>query len=243
MSSQNSFLTKYSKSNSHSQDSQKINEALEWLNEKNYKELQSSFILAVGVKEFLDKGFIPLPSDDNRIIALLPVALYAFHLRSLEHIKNLESNSYLDEEGRDTVNKYKAFFSIFEAEIRDATCICDNKIVTIDGEVCCDIKEVARKIVIEFLNEVDIGNKVKFCYPDERHELFVELLIVLAILRIYRNRNIFILDEVIFTFFPKFIAILGTGAFNGFLDFPSLVGKVFPEIIDTINEGLDLDCY
>lgn len=34
MSSQNSFLTKYSKSNSHSQDSQKINESLEWLNEK-----------------------------------------------------------------------------------------------------------------------------------------------------------------------------------------------------------------
>ncbi|HDZ3533516.1 TPA: hypothetical protein RSV38_002658, partial [Mannheimia haemolytica] len=215
-------------------------ESLEWLNEKNYGELYSSFLIAVGVKEFLDKGFIP--NDNYRdIIALLPVALYVFHLRSLKHIKNLESNSYLDEEGRDTVNKYKAFFSIFEAEIRDATCICDNKIVTINGEVCCDIKEVARKIVIEFLNEVDIGNKVKFYYPDERHELFVELLIVLATLRIYRNRNIFFFEKGFFNFFPEFITILGTGAFNGFLDFPSLVGKVFPEIIDTINEGLDLD--
>ncbi|HDL1837775.1 TPA: hypothetical protein PWX54_002418, partial [Mannheimia haemolytica] len=70
MSSQNSFLTKYSKSNSHSQDSQKINESLEWLNEKNYGELYSSFLIAVGVKEFLDKGFIP--NDNYRdIIALL----------------------------------------------------------------------------------------------------------------------------------------------------------------------------
>ncbi|MEN2898190.1 hypothetical protein NDCJBJIB_02891 [Mannheimia haemolytica] len=69
--------------------------------------------------------------------------------------------------------------------------------------VCCDIKEVARKIVIEFLNEVDIGNKVKFYYPDERHELFVELLIVLATLRIYRNRNIFFFEKGFFNFFPN----------------------------------------
>lgn len=118
---------------------------------------------------------------------------------------------------REILNKYKAFFSIFESEIQEVTHILRNKI--------------------------DFGDKIEFSYPDieEGGKLFLQLLAVLAILRIYRNRNIFILDEVIFTFFPKFIAILGTGAFNGFLDFPSLVGKVFPEIIDTINEGLDLD--
>lgn len=217
MSSQNSFLTKYSKSNSHSQDSQKINEALEWLNEKD-DELYGFFLIAVGLKEFLDKGFVPPTVDDiNKVAGFYVAELYELRLISLKHINNLESSSFLDEEMIEILNKYKAFFSIFESEIQEVTHILRNKI--------------------------DFGDKIEFSYPDieEGGKLFLQLLAVLAILRIYRNRNIFILDEVIFTFFPKFIAILGTGAFNGFLDFPSLVGKVFPEIIDTINEGLDLD--
>ncbi|QNS16091.1 hypothetical protein [Mannheimia bovis] len=241
MSSQNSFLTKYSKSNSHSQDSQKINEALEWLNEK-YDELCDSFLIAVGLKEFLDKGFVPPTVDDiNKVAGFSVAELYELRLISLKHINNLESSSFLDEEMREILNKYKVFFSIFESEIQEVTHILRNKIVIIGEE---DIDNLMKmQAAIDFLNKIDIGDKIEFSYPDieEGGELFLQLLAVLAILRIYRNRNIFILDGVIFNFFPKFIAILGTGAFNGFLDFPSLVGKVFPEIIDTINEGLDLD--
>lgn len=242
MSSRNSFLAKYSKSNSHNQESQKINQSLEWLN-KEYNDLCFYFLSSVGIKEFLSQGFTPKinNNDTGKVILTIPVILYACYLQSLEHIKNLESKNSLNEGEKNTLNKYKVFLSIFEEEIQDATRICHNKIVTINKGGFFDIDEALNKIIIELLNEVEIGNKVEFYYPDETDELFRSLILVLAILKIYHNKNIVIFGKILLDFFPEFISILKSGTFNGFLDFPYLVGKIFPEIIDTINDGLGLD--
>lgn len=239
MSSQNSFLAKYSKSNAHNQE---VQEKLESLN-KEYGDLVTSFLISVGFKEFLDKGFTPKFNDDNRkYLFLIPLNFQLIFVQSWKSVAYLKTNSQLNlnEEERVTLHMYQAFFSIFKEEIENTICICNNKIVTMDdGNI--DIDEVVRKIIIELLNEVEVGNKVEFDFPDGTDGLFAELLFVLATLRIYHHRNIFILNTKFFDFFPKFITTLRTGVFNGLLDFPYLVGKIFPEIIDTINEELDLD--
>lgn len=241
MSSRNSFLAKYSKSNSHNKDSEKINKSLEELNKK-YKELYVPLLFSVGFKEFLDKGFIPKFNGNRKYFILFPLRLHVDYISSWLSVSGLKHNSSLklNEEEVSTLNKYEAFFSIFEEEIQDAIRICNNQIVTSDKEKF-DTDETIEKIIIELLSEVEMGNKVEFDYPDETDEIFINFLIVLAILRIYHHRNIFILDTGFFDFFPKFITTLRTGVFNGLLDFPYLVGKIFTEIIDTINEELDLD--